>query len=50
MILLHINKADFRFGIEFDLDVRRDAVILDFPLAFGPENRPTRGGDEAAVY
>src|SRR5215469_3462647 len=46
---LRIMAFANKLGIEFDLNVGRDAMVLDFPFALGPENGPTWRSDGAAV-
>src|SRR5262245_15668834 len=49
--LFELNVAAFAPGlrIEFDLDVGRDAVVLDLPLAFGRVEGEVWRGNRAAV-
>src|SRR5208337_2938586 len=50
LLELRIVALAYQLGIKLDLEVRGDAMVLHFPLAFGSVDGPARGGNETAVH
>src|SRR6185437_9346333 len=46
---LRIVPRALGLRIVVDVDIRRDAAVLDFPIAFQSSQRPARRGDGTAV-